>query len=84
MCGTSELHTLGMKALARSYLWWLGLDKELERCAQECLSSGISLALKYIAARSTYAAMPSSSGWKGCSCSVPASANLLAGVQRIS
>ena len=27
-----------MKALARSYLWWLGLDKELERCAQECLS----------------------------------------------
>ena len=27
-----------MKALARSYLWWPGLDKSLERCVQECLA----------------------------------------------
>ena len=26
-----------MKALARSYLWWPGLDRCLERCVQECL-----------------------------------------------
>ena len=26
-----------MKALARSYLWWPGLDKCLERCVQDCL-----------------------------------------------
>ena len=27
-----------MKAVARSYLWWPGLDKELEECARSCLS----------------------------------------------
>ena len=27
-----------MKALVRSYLWWPGLDKSLERCVQECLA----------------------------------------------
>ena len=25
-----------MKAIARSYLWWPGLDKELEECARNC------------------------------------------------
>ena len=25
-----------MKAVAHSYLWWPGLDKELEECAQRC------------------------------------------------
>ena len=25
-----------MKALARSYLWWPGLDKDLEHCIQKC------------------------------------------------
>ena len=25
-----------MKALARSYFWWPGLDKELEECARHC------------------------------------------------
>ena len=27
-----------MKALARSYLWWPGLDRCLEKCVQECLA----------------------------------------------
>ena len=27
-----------MKAVARNYLWWPGLDKELEECARSCLS----------------------------------------------
>jgi len=27
-----------MKALARSYLWWPGLDKELEKCVRQCQS----------------------------------------------
>ena len=27
-----------MKALARSYLWWPGLDKDLEKCVKECSS----------------------------------------------
>ena len=25
-----------MKALARGYLWWPGLDKAVEKCAREC------------------------------------------------
>ena len=40
---TEELHRdhpgiTRMKALARSYLWWPGLDHNLERCVQECLA----------------------------------------------
>ena len=27
-----------MKAVARSYLWWPGVDKDLEECAKSCLS----------------------------------------------
>ncbi len=27
-----------MKSLARSYLWWSGLDKELEECAKSCVA----------------------------------------------
>ena len=27
-----------MKSVARSYLWWPGLDKELEECVQNCVS----------------------------------------------
>ena len=27
-----------MKAIARSYLWWPGLDKDLENCAKSCVS----------------------------------------------
>ena len=26
-----------MKSVARSYMWWLGLDKELEQLAKSCL-----------------------------------------------
>ena len=38
-----ELHrdhpgTTWMKAMERSYLWWLGLDKALEGCVQSCRS----------------------------------------------
>ena len=40
---TEELHRdnpgiTRMKALARSYFWWPGLDHNLERCVQECLA----------------------------------------------
>ena len=40
---TEELHRdhpgiTRMKALARSYLWWPGLDHNLEICVQECLA----------------------------------------------
>ena len=27
-----------MKSVARSYMWWPGLDKELEECARSCVS----------------------------------------------
>ena len=27
-----------MKAIAHSYLWWPGLDKDLENCAKSCVS----------------------------------------------
>ena len=27
-----------MKAVARSYLWWPGVDRDLEECARSCLS----------------------------------------------
>ena len=27
-----------MKSVARSYLWWPGLDRELEECVQNCVS----------------------------------------------
>lgn len=38
-----ELHqdhpgVVRMKAVARSYLWWPGLDRELEECAKSCIS----------------------------------------------
>ena len=42
-CLVKELHrdhpgVVRMKAIARSYLWWPGLDRELEECARNCLS----------------------------------------------
>ena len=27
-----------MKAVARSYMWWPGIDKEIEKCAQGCMA----------------------------------------------
>ena len=27
-----------MKTLARSYLWWPGMDQEIERCVKECVA----------------------------------------------
>ncbi len=40
-----ELHeghigVVKMKSLARSYIWWPGLDKEIEQCAKSCVGCG--------------------------------------------
>ena len=31
-----------MKSLARSYLWWPGMDKQIERCVRECSTCQVS------------------------------------------
>ena len=36
MCSWSSIVTTRMKANARSYLWWLRLDKSLEQIARDC------------------------------------------------
>ena len=41
-CVIEELHkahpgAVRMKALARSYVWWPGLDRQIEVCAKSCM-----------------------------------------------